>query len=760
MTKEDHIAKGLKVNGIVQGVGFRPFIYQLANRYGIKGEVANTPSGVSVHLEGAEENIESFCSDLAETHPPLASITEISVCSKNVTGFKDFSIAKSSCKTFQSTLISPDVSVCDDCLDELFDPDDRRYGYPFINCTNCGPRYTIITDIPYDRQSTSMKHFTMCGRCQAEYDDPENRRFHAQPNACADCGPHVSLYDNTRKKIPAKNPVERTAALLKEGCIVAIKGLGGFHLVVDSENSDAVALLRRRKRREEKPLAIMSYDVETIRHYACIQPEDDALIKSYQRPIVILEKKEPNPISGDVSPRNRYFGTMLPYTPLHYLLLSYGFTALVMTSGNMSEEPIAIENEDAFERLSDIAGYFLIHNRKIYLRSDDSLVRRTAGASRFIRRSRGYVPVPVFLKKKVPQILACGAELKNTVCLTKENRAFLSQHIGDIENLTTYEFFKLTIEHMKRILDIDPEIVACDLHPDYLSTRYAEKQKDIQKIQVQHHHAHIVSCMAENMLDGSVIGLSFDGTGYGDDGSIWGGEILVAGARQFTRAAHLSYVPMPGGDAAIKEPWRMAVSYLYDAFGEEFWRLDLSALNEIDEKKMKFIVEMISKRVNSPDTSSLGRFFDGIAAIVGIRNNVSFEGQAAMELEMIAGEKTGATYDYEWVSEDVHRVLLQPIVRGVVDDLAKGVRPSTISSKFHTTLIRMFSELCDVIRMESGLDRVALSGGVFQNSILLTGLIQALKEKNFHVITHTRVPANDGGISLGQAMVAAAVAKG
>jgi hydrogenase maturation protein HypF len=447
---------------------------------------------------------------------------------------------------------------------------------------------------------------------------------------------------------------------------------------------------------------------------------------------------------------------MLPYTPLHYLLLKNDFTALVMTSGNLSEEPIAIDNEDAFKRLSRIADYFLIHDRDIYLRSDDSIVRRTAGSTRFIRRSRGYIPMPISIDKKVPPTLACGAELKNTVCLTKGNQAFISQHIGDLENLASYDFFQSTIQHMKRILDINPEIIAFDLHPDYLSTQYAQEQHNVQKIQVQHHHAHIVSAMAENLLDGPVIGLAFDGTGFGTDRTIWGGEILVAQTDKFSRAAHFSYVPMPGSTAAIKEPWRMAVSYLYNAFGDDLFDLDLPLLKEIDHKTLKIIVEMISKNLNSPKTSSLGRLFDGIAAIVGIRKQVVFEGQAAMELEMLAGEKGNASYDYEWVREDRFKILTSPIISGVVKDMIQGIHPAVISGKFHQTLIRLFAHLCEKIRKESGLKRVVLSGGVFQNSILLTGLIRALEEKNFQVYTHAKVPTNDGGISLGQARIAAA----
>ena len=755
---KDYVARRLEVNGIVQGVGFRPFIYQLANQYKLKGDVANTSSGVTIHVEGTPKDVEFFIKDLTKKSPPLSHITEISIHDELLNNYKDFKIEESRGKAAISTLISPDVSICDDCKRELFDPKDRRFHYPFINCTNCGPRYTIINDIPYDRPKTSMQNFKMCPLCQAEYDDPANRRFHAQPNACAECGPNVALYDTARKKELTSHPIIKAAALLKQGNIVAVKGLGGFHLAVDAENDQAVSTLRKRKHREEKPLALMSYDIMQIQKYAQVGPEEEKLITSPQRPIVLLKKKEPNSISKEVSPRNRYFGVMLPYTPLHCLLLDHDFTALVMTSGNLSEEPIAIENEDAFERLSNIADYFLIHNRDIYLRSDDSIVRRSADDQRFIRRSRGYVPTPIFLKKKVPPVLACGAELKNTICLTKRDQAFLSQHIGDLENLRTYEFFKLTIQHMKRILEIKPEIIAYDLHPDYLTTHYAQEQKDIQKIQVQHHHAHIVSAMVENKIDGPVIGLSFDGTGYGTDGAIWGGEILIAEEDNFSRAAHFSYVPMPGSAAVIKEPWRMAVSYLYNAYGEDFWNLELALLKDFDLNALKIIVEMISKRLNSPHTSSLGRLFDGVAAILGLRNYVAFEGQAAMELEMLAKAKTETIYQYEWLFEGRIKIQPQPIIRGVTNDMVKGVEPSIISAKFHYTLVQLFAELCEVMRKDSGLNRVVLSGGVFQNSLLLTGLISALEEKSFNVYSHKLVPPNDGGICLGQALVAASLA--
>lgn len=751
-------ARGFRVNGVVQGVGFRPFVYQLANRYRLKGEIANTSSGVSLHVEGFRGDIECFGRDLVKRCPPLARITEVVTVEEPVRHFQHFSIARSRPGKAVSTLISPDVSICADCLRELFDPADRRYRYPFINCTRCGPRYTIIDHIPYDRPHTSMRTFRMCPDCQSEYDDPGNRRFHAQPNACALCGPRVTLYDRTGKQIEAPDPVRHTAALIKEGYIVGVKGLGGYHLAADAENDEAVSRLRLRKLREEKPFALMSPGISEISLYARFGDAEEKSLTSPQRPIVLLGKRLPNPLSPQVSPRNGCFGVMLPYTPLHYLILAHGFTALVMTSGNRSEEPIATDNEEAFARLSDIVDYFLTHNRDITMRCDDSIVRQTAGDIRLIRRSRGYVPLPVFLKNRMAPVLACGAEQKNTVCLARGNQAFLSQHIGDLENLPAYEFFQRTIAHLEHVLDICPEILTCDLHPDYLSTRYVQERNSGLKFQVQHHHAHVVSCMAEHGLEDEVIGLAFDGTGHGTDGTIWGGEILIACASGFRRAASLRPVPMPAGASAVKEPWKLAVSYLYDAFGESLWDLDLPLFHVIDNTKISRIMEMISGKINSPLTSSLGRLFDGVAAIIGLRSKVSFEGQAAMELETEAGETVQPPYDYEWTREDIYRVTGRPIIRAVARDVQEGLTPAEISARFHATLVRLFTELCGVLRADTGLNRVVLSGGVFQNANLLTGLHESLSRNGFKVYAHSRVPANDGGIALGQAVIASAMA--
>ncbi len=754
-------AKRLEINGIVQGVGFRPFIYQLANHHGLKGEVANTPTGVSLVLEGPENRIRQFIDDLPDKKPPLAHIVELSVTPEPLKGFATFSIAKSRGSATRATLISPDVMVCEDCLAEMRDPADRRCGYPFINCTNCGPRYTIIDDIPYDRPKTSMRHFRMCAQCQAEYDDPGNRRFHAQPNACPACGPRVTLCDAGGKAVDSGDPIAETASRIRQGRIVAIKGLGGFHLAVDATQADAVIRLRRRKHREEKPLALMCSSLGRIRAIARVRQAEEMLLTAIQRPIVLLEKRAHTPIAEAVSPRNRFFGIMLPYTPLHHLLLDEGFVALVMTSANLSEEPIAIDNTEAFERLGQIADDFLVHDRGILLRSDDSIVRHSAGHMRPIRRSRGYVPVPVFLKEELPPVLACGAELKNTVCLTRGRQAFVSQHIGDLENRATDDFFRLTVEHLKRILDIQPRIVACDLHPDYMSTRYARELNGIPCIAVQHHHAHIAACMAENQAEGPVIGLAFDGTGLGTDGTVWGGEVLVADYATFSRAAHLVPVPMPGSAAAIKEPWRMALSHLRAAFGADPGWPPLPLFQSLDQQQVDVMLAMMAKQINSPLTSSLGRLFDAVAAIIGLRGRVAFEGQAAMELEMIADDSESGSYDFSWEdSPDVPLCIASaPIIRGVVRDLTQGLSQATISARFHNTLILLFDGLCRHLRVATGIDRVALSGGVFQNHRLLVGLSAALGKSGFDLLTHRVVPTNDGGLCLGQAVVAAAKLK-
>jgi len=746
----------VRIQGIVQGVGFRPFIYQLAHRHRLYGYVANTPQGVELEIEGDEADLDRFLVDLPVNIPPLASITRMETEALPLLSYTSFEIRTSKAGAERAALISPDTAVCADCLRELFDPRDRRYRYPFINCTNCGPRYTIIRDIPYDRVNTSMAVFTMCDRCEREYHDPLNRRFHAQPNACWECGPRVWLTDATGKEIPLTDPIAAAAERLKEGAILAVKGLGGFHLAVDATQNEAVKRLRLRKRREEKPLALMSPELEQIASYVFLGDRERDLLRRPQRAIVLAHKRPESLIAPEVAPRNQYLGVMLPYTPLHYLLLSHGFLALVMTSGNLSEEPIAIDNDEALRRLAGIADYFLLHDRDILLRSDDSVVRVTEGRVRQIRRSRGFVPVPVFLRRPVPPVLALGGELKGTICVTKEDRAFVSQHLGDLENLETLEFLELTVRHLRRILEVHPRLLVHDLHPDYLTTQVALAQKELATLAVQHHHAHVVSAMAEHKLEGRVLGLALDGTGYGTDGRIWGGEILAADDKGFERLGHLAYMPMPGGAAAIKEPWRMAVSYLLATFGEAYFAENIPLLHRWGRERIGLLLHMVRRQVNSPLTSSCGRLFDGVAALVGLRDRIAYEGQAAIELEQCL-EPTAESYRYEF-SETDGVLLLSPtaIFAQAAEDVAAGARAGVVSGKFHRTLVEMFAEACRHLAARHGLTRVVCSGGVFQNVYILNNLERRLRELGLEVFTHELVPSNDGCISLGQALVGAA----
>jgi len=745
----------IQITGIVQGVGFRPFIYQLATKSRLCGFVANNSSGVEIEVEGDEERIGDFIEQIKSHPPPLARITSVKVDYIPLDSDSSFIIKESIVQEERSALISPDIAICGDCLRELFEPTDRRYGYPFINCTNCGPRYTIIKDIPYDRKFTSMASFKMCPACQREYEDPGNRRFHAQPNACWECGPQVSLVDSKGKELIGVDPIKETISLLKRGAIVAIRGLGGFHLAVDATNDEAVLTLRRRKLREEKPLAIMSSDCRKAEEFAVIEPEERWLLESPQHTIVLVMKREGNRISPHVAPRNPCFGLLLPYTPLHHLIFQGDFLALVMTSGNLSEEPICIDNREVQQRLAGIADYYLLHNRDIYLRSDDSVVRLVEREPLMVRRSRGYVPQPVFLPMELKQVLACGAEAKNTICLTKGNRAFLSQHIGDLENLESLSFFVESIAHLTRILQIEPEVIAYDLHPDYLSTKYALSCQGKRLFGVQHHHAHIASCMADNGGQERVIGIALDGSGYGLDGKIWGGEVLVADLRTAKRVGHFKYLPLPGGAAAVKEPWRMALSCLYAAYGAEYKDLNLSLLSRIPERPQRIIVQMIEQGINSPLTSSCGRLFDAVASLVGLRDYIRFEGQAAMELEATICAEVEGYYPISLEREGELTIFSPlPMIKGVVDDLQRGEPPGVMSAKFHNSLVRLLAGFCQRLREETGIEKVALSGGVFQNVYLLTHLKKRLAQLGFQVYTHSQIPPNDGGLSLGQAVIA------
>jgi hydrogenase maturation protein HypF len=746
----------IHIQGIVQGVGFRPFIYQLAHRHRLNGYVANTPKGVELEVEGGRDALHHFLKELPDSAPPLASITQIETEELPAASYSTFEIKASEEGEGREALISPDTATCSDCLRELFDPQDRRHRYPFINCTNCGPRYTIINDIPYDRPKTSMAAFTMCDDCAREYHDPLDRRFHAQPNGCWSCGPRVWLADSSGKDLKISEPISKAAKHLSQGVIVAVKGLGGFHLAVDASQNEAVKRLRLRKGREEKPLALMSSSLEQIERYALVGDEERRMLTCFQRPIVIVPKRPGNTIAPEVAPRNRSFGVMLPYTPVHHLLLSHRFLALVMTSGNISEEPIAIDNQESVERLGKIADYFLFHDRDILLRSDDSILRAAKGRPRQIRRSRGYVPVPIFLKKPVAEVLALGGELKGTICLTKENRAFVGQHLGDLENLETLEFLELTAHHLRRILEVSPRLLVHDLHPDYLTTQVALAQDELPTLAVQHHHAHVVSCMAEHGLEGKVLGLALDGTGYGDDGCIWGGEILVADQRNYERVAHLDYVPMPGGEKAIKEPWRMAVAYLWAAFGEKVFQDEQHPFRKWDRDQIGVLVQMMQRQINSPLTSSCGRLFDAVAALVGLRDRIAYEGQAAIELEQWL-EPTTDRYQYE-LGEVGDRLILSPtaIFAQVFDDVVSGVATELVSGKFHQTLVAMFADACLHLCELHGLNRVVCSGGVFQNIFLLENLEDRLGASGLEVYTPQLIPANDGCISLGQAIVGAA----
>jgi len=745
----------ISIKGIVQGVGFRPFVYRTAVRNKIGGWVSNNSTGVKIEAEGREDALKAFMESIKCDYPPLAHISDFSSREIPPTGQREFTIKESRRGKQRVALISPDVSICEECLRELFDESDRRYHYPFINCTNCGPRYTIIKDIPYDRANTTMKSFAMCRPCQEEYDTPENRRFHAQPNACPECGPAVKLLRASGKEVKCPDPIAKARALLLDGRIVAVKGLGGFHLAVDAENEEAVARLRRRKNREEKPLAIMSADIEKISSYALISPAEKKLLESPERPIVILGKKEKHSLAPSVSPTNRFFGVMLPYTPLHYLLLDGDFLALVMTSGNISEEPIAFENSEAFKRLSGLADYFLVHNRDIFIRNDDSVVRALDERPVVLRRARGYAPKPIYLAEPARCILAVGPMLKNTVCLTKGNRAFLSQHIGDMENLETYDSFVRIIEHLERILEIRPQIVAYDLHPDYLSTRFALDMKNIRKVGVQHHHAHIASVLAENASVEKVIGVAFDGTGYGGDGTVWGGEFLVCDLRDYVRVAHLKALPMPGGESAIKEPWKMAVSYLYSVYGDELRDLKIDFIRRAGKKDLSLLIDMIRGNINSPLTSSAGRLFEAVSALIGICRVNTYEGQAAMELEGLAGEGVDDSYPFD-IGDESNTLIVDwgGVIKGVVDDLAGGIADDVISAKFHNSVARMILEVCRRLRKIHGIKGVAISGGVFQNFYLLKRVRRALQSQDFTVYEHRLVPPNDGCISLGQAAVA------
>ena len=792
--------RGLRIHitGIVQGVGFRPFVYGVAMRNQLAGWVRNTSAGVDIEVEGEEAALDEFVRALRESPPPLARIDSLSVESLSPQGFAAFEIVHSEPVPGAFIPISPDVSICDDCLRELFDPDDPRYLYPFINCTNCGPRFTIIKDIPYDRPKTTMAPFEMCDFCRSEYEDPLNRRFHAQPVACPTCGPQVWL-EETGDGRPKTEDIAITAAqqLLAAGKILAIKGLGGFHLACDATNPAAVAELRRRKLRVDKPFALMMPDLETVARHCYLSEAERDLLTSRQRPIVLLRRRPESNIAPEVAPNQNTLGVMLPYTPLHYLLFSsqqsavsgqpsdsatdyrlpatgYPLPALVMTSGNLSEEPIAYTNQAAREQLAALADAFLMHDRDIHIRCDDSVVRVIGNQSPNhpvtqspiypIRRSRGYAPDPVQLPWDSVPLLATGAELKNTFCLAKDRYAFLSHHIGDLENYETLRSFEDGIAHFERLFRVQPQVIACDLHPDYLATRYAirrAQEAELPLLRIQHHHAHIAACMADNGLDGGhpVIGVALDGTGYGDDGAIWGGEILIADYRGYKRFAHLEYLPLPGGDAATRKPARIALAYLWAAGIP--WEDDLPPARALCGDDRTLLRSMLAHDINCPRTSSMGRLFDAVAALAGLRAEINYEGQAAIEFEALAAPSVEAEYPLGFVpatsgqrSAGSGKSSLAPLFRAVIADLRSGTPLPVISAKFHNGLARAILTVCRAAREEYGLAEVALSGGVWQNMTLLGKTLPLLEQDGFTVYIHRQVPPNDGGLSLGQAAIA------
>lgn len=753
-----------QIRGIVQGVGFRPFIFRTAETHALGGWIRNDSDGVVLEVQGNPPELEAFIDDVRSKAPSLARIESVALLEKRENGdsFEGFEIQASDASSQAKTLVSPDTGVCEDCLRELFDPHDRRYLYPYINCTNCGPRYTIIRGVPYDRGMTTMSCFPMCEACEREYHDPRDRRFHAQPVACWDCGPRVWLRDRRRPDDDPADPIDAAARLLLDGAIMAVKGLGGYHLMADARNEEAVVELRCRKRREEKPFALMSSSLDAVREYAYVEEAERDLLTSISRPILLLRKRNGGGgIAPSVAPGNRSYGVMLAYTPLHHLLLREGLDTVIATSGNVSDEPIAYEDDDALERLAPIADAFLLGNRKIHTRVDDSIAKAIPLGNEVIvtplRRARGNTPEPVKAPFEPPPLVAVGPELKNTVCVSRGEDLFLSHHIGDLKNAATQRSFEHAIAGLEMLLEVEPELLAHDMHPGYLSTAYAREQTRLPTVAVQHHHAHMAACMCEHGLTEPVLGVIFDGTGYGTDGKIWGGEFLVGDYAGFERAAQLEYCPLPGGDRAVKEPFRVALALLHAARGS----LDGTALPVVEarsEEERRVLSRMIEQGINSPETSSMGRLFDGISALIGVREVAHYDAQAAIELEQMLDPGTAADRLFEWelhAEESPMRIDPRPLVRQLAEELeAGGAATRELSLRFHCTVVEMVRRTCTEIRRRTGIDTAVLSGGVFQNEFLLRASHDSLHEAGFQVHAHRRVPTNDGGVALGQAAIA------
>jgi hydrogenase maturation protein HypF len=749
--------RAICVRGTVQGVGFRPFIYGLAARLEIKGCVSNVGGDVSVEIEGPTQRLDRFLDELVANRPPLAHIESVTWTPQGVRGDQHFSILKSETSGRARVTISPDVATCGACVAELFDPLNRRYRYPFLNCTNCGPRITIVTGAPYDRIRTTMASFGMCDACRAEYEDPNDRRFHAQPTACAACGPRLVACDSTGSRLEVGDAVAWFVDQLRRGAVGAVKGLGGYHLACDAGNDLAVSQLRARKHRDEKPFALMVMDVPTADVWCEISPEERALLTSAARPIVLVRKRDPHSFRL-IAPGNPHLGVMLPYTPLHHLLLREIGRPLVMTSGNRSDEPIAYTEPEVFERLRGIADVFLTHDRPIHTRCDDSVMRVARGEDSPVRRSRGYAPHPIQMPVTCSRpVLAVGGQLKNTFALGRDDRAIVSHHMGDLGHFEAYRSFERDVAGYEELFSIRPRVIAHDLHPDYASTRYAVARvarDGLIALPIQHHHAHIAACFAEHGMVEPVIGVAFDGTGFGTDGNIWGGEFLVGDLVAYRRAAHFSYVPMPGGERAIREPWRMAVAHL-SAAGVECAALS----SRIDAAATRTVRQMIDKQVNCPLTSSVGRLFDAVASLVGVRDRVTFEGQAAMQLEWLGADLCSAE-NYPYEIDKVARPMqidTRPLIRAVAEDVDRGTTAALISRRFHSTLAAITADVCTTLGQESGIRRVVLSGGVFMNALLAREVSAKLAECGFSTFQHRRVPPNDGGLSFGQLAIASQI---
>ena len=760
------------VQGTVQGVGFRPFIYNLASRFAITGTVTNTSTGVVITATASDDTLQLFLQAIVDQAPPLARITSLESCFLPLaaaTDAADFTILPSIAGDSVGTAIPPDIALCNDCLSEMLDPGDRRFHYPFINCTNCGPRFTIVETLPYDRPETSMKLFPMCAACAEEYHDPGNRRFHAQPNACPDCGPNISLANNGGVQLQTNYALARTATALKEGLVLAIRGLGGFHLAVNACSSQAVSLLRNRKRRPDKPLAIMVADVAAVQRLCHLDAAAEASLTAPERPIVLLTKRPDTGLADNLAPGIDAIGVMLPYTPLHHLLFQQTDCpeALVMTSGNSSGSPICTANDDALIRLKSIADLFLLHNREIVTRVDDSVVNIIAGRPVILRRARGFAPTPLQIPWRLPNILACGPGLKNTFALGRDQNIMLSQHIGDLDNLASYDFYQESIAHCLKVFQLEAEVVACDLHPDYMSSRYAAQTK-LPLYRVQHHHAHAVAVMAEHSLDEPVLAVILDGTGLGDDGTIWGGEILLAELTGYKRLAHLSQLHLPGGDAAATEPWRMGLAAVFHSFGPEGMQLDRlpASLRQESHDKLQVIASMLTSGFNAPLTSSCGRLFDAIAALLGVRGRITYEGQAAMELEALAKKARTTSWaadimlntptdttDLLRENDGKWEICSAKFVTTILEGMTRGERRSALALQFHSMLISSITMLLEILSLQTGIRKIVLSGGCMQNSLLLEGLLHTIEERHLNVYTGNSLPLNDGAIAIGQTII-------